>query len=69
MCSDKLIAADTSGQWDFTFFTGGVKCEVIRNEELVLCDEAFEGSASVRLISENIVKASRISDKIFKFVF
>ena len=30
------------GWWEFKFFTGGVKCEVMRNGELGICYEYFE---------------------------
>ena len=33
------VKSYTSGWWEFIFFNGGVKCEIIRSEELVICDE------------------------------
>ena len=45
------------------FYTGGVKHEVIRSEELEICDEVFEGSASVSLVSKNSVAESGIKDR------
>ena len=41
---------------------GCLKREVILNQESGICDEVFEGSASMRLVSENNVAKSGISD-------
>ena len=37
----------------------------MQSEELGICDEYFEGSASKRLVGENIVKEFRINDGFF----
>ena len=50
------------------FYTGGVKHEVIRSEELEICDEVFEGSASVILVSKNSVAESGIKDRFFSLL-
>ena len=49
----------------FKFFTGRVKCEVLQSEESIIGDEVFSGSASIRLVDENIVTESGISDILF----
>ena len=59
------VKAYSSGRWAVMFCTGGFKWEGMRREESVICGKYFEGSASVWIVSENILRKSGIRDRFY----